>query len=203
MVSISKQEFSRLDVLLRVQPGRLRVNDACVLIGHSGVRCFVCCVASSRTVRRACFPGAEADPATTIPAEVRTLALSIVRERFCDFARSLAAEKVAQHHGCSVARETLRGWMIGDGLWRDRRHHLAPPHQPSRRRDCLSELVQIDRSEHSWFEDRGAAVHAARFRGRCDEPVDGAAVPHLGSGEAQCVSLTDSLPTDSPAIAED
>ena len=33
MVSMSKQEFSRLEVLLRVQSGRLRVSDACVLIG--------------------------------------------------------------------------------------------------------------------------------------------------------------------------
>src|ERR1700760_2313278 len=30
---MSKQEFGRLDVLLRVQSGRLRVTDACVLIG--------------------------------------------------------------------------------------------------------------------------------------------------------------------------
>jgi hypothetical protein len=30
---MSKQEFSRLDVLLRVQSGRLRVSDAGVLIG--------------------------------------------------------------------------------------------------------------------------------------------------------------------------
>jgi hypothetical protein len=28
-----KQEFSRLEVLLRVQSGRLRVSDACALIG--------------------------------------------------------------------------------------------------------------------------------------------------------------------------
>ena len=33
VVSMSKQEFSRLDVLLRVQSGRLRVGDACALIG--------------------------------------------------------------------------------------------------------------------------------------------------------------------------
>ena len=33
VVSMSKQEFSRLEVLLRVQSGRLRVADACVLIG--------------------------------------------------------------------------------------------------------------------------------------------------------------------------
>jgi hypothetical protein len=33
VVSVSKPESSRLDVLLRVQSGRLRVSDACALIG--------------------------------------------------------------------------------------------------------------------------------------------------------------------------
>ena len=33
MVSMSKQEFSRLEILLRVQSGGLRVADACELIG--------------------------------------------------------------------------------------------------------------------------------------------------------------------------
>ena len=32
-VSMSKQEFGRLEVLLGVQSGRLRVADACALIG--------------------------------------------------------------------------------------------------------------------------------------------------------------------------
>ena len=45
--------------------------------------------------------------------------------------------------------------MIADGLWQDRRHRAPSPHQPRRRRDCLGELVQIDGSEHAWFEDRG------------------------------------------------
>jgi hypothetical protein len=98
-----------------------------------------------------------------LPAEVRTLALSIVRERYADFGPTLAAEKLAEHHSCSVSRETLRGWMIADGLWRDRRHRLPPPHQPRRRRDCLGELVQIDGSEHAWFEDRGAPCTLLAF----------------------------------------
>jgi DNA-binding IclR family transcriptional regulator len=33
VLSMSKQEFSRLDVLLWVQSGRLRVADACALMG--------------------------------------------------------------------------------------------------------------------------------------------------------------------------
>src|SRR6267378_729032 len=154
---MSEQEFSRLEVLLRVQSGRLRVTDACVLIGLQRRQVF-------RLLR-----GLKQDGATSLlskhrgkpsnhrlPAEVRTLALSIVRERYPDFGPTLAAEKLAEHHGCSVSRETVRGWMITDGLWQDRRHRLPSPHQPRRRRDCLGELVQIDGSEHAWFEDRGA-----------------------------------------------
>ena len=45
--------------------------------------------------------------------------------------------------------------MIADGLWQDRRHRRPSPHEPRRRRDCLGEPVQIDGSEHAWFEDRG------------------------------------------------
>ena len=100
-----------------------------------------------------------------LAAEVRTLALSIVRERFADSGPTMAAEKLAEHHCCSVSRETLRGWVIADGLWQDRRHYLASPHQPRRWRDCLGELAQIDGSEHVWFEDRGAPCRAAGFCG--------------------------------------
>lgn len=33
VVSMSKREFTRLEVLLQVQSGRLRITDACELIG--------------------------------------------------------------------------------------------------------------------------------------------------------------------------
>ena len=103
-------------------------------------------------------------PSPHQPRRRRDCLGSIVRERYCDFGPSLATEKLAEHHGCSVSRETLRGWMIAEGLWQDRRHRLPSPHQPRRRRDCLGELVQIDGSEHAWFEDRGPPCTLARTR---------------------------------------
>ena len=45
--------------------------------------------------------------------------------------------------------------MIAAGLWKDRRARLKAVHQPRYRRDCLGELIQIDGSEHWWFEGRG------------------------------------------------
>ena len=150
VLSMSKQEFSRLDVLLRVQSGRLRVADACALVGLQRRQVFRLLRglrqdgAPSLLSKRRGKPGNH-----RLPPEVRTLAVSIVRERYADFGPTFAAEKLAEHHGCSVSHETLRGWMIADGLWVDRRHRLGLPHQPRRRRDCLGELVQIDGSEHA------------------------------------------------------
>ena len=79
--------------------------------------------------------------------------MRLVRERYRDFGPTLAAEKLAAVHGCTISRETLRQWMIAEELWVERRHRLPSPHQPRPRRECLGELVQIDGSEHAWFED--------------------------------------------------
>ena len=46
---------------------------------------------------------------TVEAAEVRSLALAIMRERYADFSLTLAAERLPAHHGCMVSRETLRG----------------------------------------------------------------------------------------------
>jgi hypothetical protein len=55
-----------------------------------------------------------------------------------------------------VSRETLRKWMIADGIWLPRKERRKF-HQPRLRRECLGELIQIDGSDHHWFEDRGPA----------------------------------------------
>ncbi len=116
VVSMSKQEFSRLDVLSRVQSGRLRVGDACALIGLPAASGFF------RLLR-----GLKQDGATSLlskrrgkpsnhqlPAEVRTLALSIVRERYSDFGATLAAEKLAQHlHEKMASRKYLSVKIAG------------------------------------------------------------------------------------------
>jgi hypothetical protein len=117
-VSMSKQEFVRLEVLLGVQSGRLRVADACALIGLRRRQVF-------RLQRNVKQNGAvsllsrhRGKPSNRrLPAAVRTLALALalVRERYPDFGPTMAAEKLAIKHGCSISRETLRGWMIADG----------------------------------------------------------------------------------------
>ena len=89
------------------------------------------------------------------PEALRSHVMSLVRERYADFGPTIAAEKLLEVHSVAIARETLRLWMIADGLWLDRKRRMKRVHQPRYRRDCLGELIQIDGSDHAWFEDRG------------------------------------------------
>jgi hypothetical protein len=164
VLSMSKQEFNRLEVLLRVQSGRLHVADACALMGLHRRQVFRLLRGLRQDGAPSLLSRRRGKPSNhRLPTAVRALALSLVRERYADFGPTLAAEKLAEQHGCSVSHETLRSWMIADGLWIDRRHRLASPHQPRRRRDCLGELVQIDGSEHAWFETRGETCTLLAF----------------------------------------
>ena len=166
VVSMSKQEFSRLDVLLRVQSGRLRITDACVLIGLQRRQVFRLLRGLKQDGVTSLISKRRGKPSNhRLPAEVRSLALSIVRERYCDFGPSLAAEKLAEHHGCSVSRETLRGWVIADGLWPGpwASSPLAASAAPAAR---LPGRTGADRRLGARLV-RGSrcAVHAAGFRG--------------------------------------
>jgi transposase len=82
------------------------------------------------------------------------LALAIIRERYADFGPTLACEKLRECHGVCIATETVRRLMSDAGLWIPRK--LRPPkvYQPRNRRHCVGELVQIDGSDHAWFEGR-------------------------------------------------
>ena len=84
-------------------------------------------------------------------------ALSIIRERYADFGPTLACEKLVECHGIQLAKETVRHLMTDAGLWMPRRQRPPKIYQPRSRRACLGELVQIDGSDHHWFEDRAPA----------------------------------------------
>jgi hypothetical protein len=86
---------------------------------------------------------------------LRAEVLGIIRERYTDFGPQLASEKLAALHDIHLSRETVRSWMMAEGLWKDCKQRMKHVHQPRHRRDSVGELVQIDGSDHLWFEGRG------------------------------------------------
>ena len=84
-------------------------------------------------------------------------AAALIRERYQDLGPTLAAEKLVECHGLRLAKETVRRIMMDAGLWTPRRQQPPTVYQPRTRRACLGELIQIDGSDHRWFEDRAPA----------------------------------------------
>ncbi|POR45063.1 transposase [Paraburkholderia eburnea] len=89
-----------------------------------------------------------------LDAELAQRVLTIIRDRYTDFGPTLACEKLWECHGIRLARETVRRLMTEAGLWVPRRQRPPKVYQPRARRACLGELIQIDGSDHRWFEDR-------------------------------------------------
>jgi transposase len=90
-----------------------------------------------------------------IAPEVKERAVELVEKHYCDFGPTLAAEKLAQRDGIIVSKETLRQWMIDKGIHKPKPRKVTHL-QWRERRPCFGELLQIDGSEHSWLEGRGA-----------------------------------------------
>src|SRR5271166_2348943 len=88
VLSMSKQEFSRLDVLLRVQSGRLRVTDACALMGLHRRQVFRLLRGLKQDGAPSLLSRRRAQSSNhRLPTKVRALALSLVRERYATLGR--------------------------------------------------------------------------------------------------------------------
>jgi hypothetical protein len=82
--------------------------------------------------------------------------LDVYRREFSDFGPTLASEELAKR-ALSVSSDTLRRWLIAEGLWSRKRRRDV--HRSRReRRACFGELAQMDSSIHDWLEGRGTEV---------------------------------------------
>lgn len=135
LVVMSEHELRRVEVLSRVLDGTMRTGTAASVLAISPRQV-------QRLLRRYREDGAGAvrhglrgRPSNNrFTGGRRDLVLTLVRESYADFGPTLAAEKLAERHSLKVSRETLRKWMIADGLWRDRKARRSY-HPPRLRRE--------------------------------------------------------------------
>ena len=155
LIAMSERDLQRIEILSKVVAGRMTMVSAAHVLDLSERQV-------RRLLQRIRTGGAVSirhkaigrPSHNRISDEVRDYAMTLVRERYADFGPTLATEKLAERDGLRVSRETVRGWMADTGLWLSRKQRRTF-HQPRLRREAYGELVQIDGSEHRWFEDRG------------------------------------------------
>ena len=75
--------------------------------------------------------------------------LARYQQRYAGYGPTFASEKL-QADGLGLDHETLRRWLLQEGLWQ-RQRRRGPHRQRRERRKRFGELVQMDGSHHAWW----------------------------------------------------
>ncbi len=154
-VLMSERDIRRIEVLTEVHAGRRTVASAAIVLAISARQVGRLLIRFRENGGGGLIhKGRGKSSNHRVTAGVREYALELVRTRYADFGPTLAIEILLDRHGIKVGRETLRTWMVEAGVWLSRKQRRSF-HQPRLRRESYGELVQIDGSDHRWFEDRG------------------------------------------------
>lgn len=92
-----------------------------------------------------------------IDERVQREAVRIYRSKYWDFGPTLAVEKLEEVEGIRISKETMRQWLLREGLWARKRRSRAY-RQRRERKACYGQMVQVDGSHHDWLEGRGPAL---------------------------------------------
>lgn len=154
-IEMSTRERKRMTLMTRVAEGLLKLREAAEMMRVS--------YRQARRIRRRyqqegdaglVHQGRGCKSNRRRPEVERKQAIALYNKRYAGFGPLLASEHLATDHGIVVDHETLRQWLLVAGVWKSRRRREV--HRAAReRRPRRGDLVQIDGSEHDWFEGRG------------------------------------------------
>jgi len=88
------------------------------------------------------------------PDKIRHKILTLFKAKYPDFGPTLASEKLFERDKIKINDETLRLWLIKANI-PYRKRKKRPHRQWRQRKGYYGQMVQMDGSEHDWFEGRG------------------------------------------------
>jgi transposase len=156
LLTMSNREITRLEAMQRIKDKRLTQKEAARMLNLSVrqikrlYRAYKAQGARGLVSRRRGKPSNH-----RLGAETQQKAIDLLYRHYRDFGPTLAHEKLTEKHALQISRESVRRIMIAEGMWKAKRAKQPTAHQMRERRACFGELVQIDGSDHDWFEGRG------------------------------------------------
>lgn len=160
---MSRRELERVEVMGRVASGDMGLKHAAEMLELSYRH-------TNRLWRRYREQGGEGlkhdnagrESNRGKPRRLRRRVLSLIRKKYSGseaerFGPMLAAEHLGEENGIAIDHETLRRWMLEEGLW-SRRRRRKRHCQRRERKPHFEELVQMDGSFHNWLEGAVRAV---------------------------------------------
>lgn len=155
-LNMSGTDIDKLRVIRSVLDSKLKWRAAAEILNLSERQIGRLCVQVRRRGNRGVLHGLlgrssnnHGDP------ELLGMALSALHDpRWWGFTAVFAQQKLESLHGIVFSDATVRRLMTISELWHPRRRKAK--HRAWReRRPCVGMLVQLDGSEHDWFEGRG------------------------------------------------
>ena len=155
LITLSQHELNRIEIIQRVTDKRMTQLDAAFHLKLS-----------TRQVRRLTnrfriegVTGLASKKRgktsnNKLPGSITKKAIELIQHHYEDFGPTLACEKLLESHGIDLSVETVRQLMIEAEIWLPRKQRRSKVYQPRYRRDCFGELIQVDGSDHDWFEGR-------------------------------------------------
>jgi hypothetical protein len=156
-MSISSKELKRFEVLTDVKERRLKQSKGARILGIS-TRQF------RRLLREFRAKGPKGVISKKVGArgnrglspEKKDLILDFHKQAdHHDFGPTLTQEYLAERGSPIISVTAIRNVMIQNGLWHPKEIRELKVHPLRPRRSRMGELIQLDGSEHDWFEGRG------------------------------------------------
>src|ERR1700719_2851148 len=157
---MSSRELERVGVMGRVDSGALKLKDAAAMLELSYRQVKRLWRRYRQVGGKGLQHGNAGRPSNrSKPLKLRRRVLNLIKKKYSGseeerFGPTLAAEHLAEEDGIAIDHETLRGWMLAEGLW-SRQRKRKKPCQRRERKAHFGELVQLDGSFHDWLEGRG------------------------------------------------
>ena len=155
IISMTQGELKRLHIVRKALDKSITQAEAANIIGR-------CLRQVRRIVKRVKREGdsgvihkSRGKPSNRVlPGRIKHRALKLYKEKYNDFGPTLASEKLFEIDKIKLDDETLRLWLIEENIpYKQRKKR--PHRQWRQRKDHFGEMLQIDGSEHDWFEGRG------------------------------------------------
>ncbi len=156
LLRMSNREITRLEAIQRIKDKRLTQKEAARILSLSVRQVKRLYRAYKVQGAKGLVSARRGKPSNhRLDAETQQKAIDLIYEHYRDFGPTLAHEKLTEKHKLRISRESVRKIMIAEEMWKPKRAKKPSMHQMRERRACFGELVQIDGSDHDWFEGRG------------------------------------------------
>lgn len=153
---MSQKEIKRLQIIQKVLGREINQQEAAAILRISDRQV-------RRVVKRVRKQGAKGvahqlrgrEGNRRIDQRKRSQIIGIYRKVYEGFGPRLASEKLLEREKIRINEETLRLWLIKEGLWKKRKGQKEKKRSWRARKDHFGSMIQMDGSHHRWLENRG------------------------------------------------